>query len=332
MMEKLELDAYRRALASLRQSTLLALTALFFGSFVTGWWLSGRVLAPIRGITEVAQGITATDLGKRIALGGPRDELRDLGDTFDSMLDRLEVAFDDRRRFVAETSHELRNPLAVARTNLEMALDGGTDAEVRRAATIAHDATERMSELVDHLLDQARAGIPVAASEPVDLRDVATATVGEHDAIARAHDLRLRLDGSPAPVTGDSLALRRALNNLVANAIRLAPTDSTITVATGRDGPTRRSWMSVTDEGPGLSDEQRARVFDRFWQAAGQEGDGAGLGLAIVQRIAERHGGLALVQPAGRGTRFVVSIPAAAGAWAGSSGGEVGDGRPGDPP
>lgn len=330
MMEKLELDAYRRALASLRRSMLLALAALFFGSFVAGWWLSGRVLAPIRRITEVAQGITATDLGRRISLVGPRDELRDLGDTFDSMLDRLEVAFDDQRRFVAEASHELRNPLAVARTNLELALDGGSDGDVRRAAAIAHDASQRMSGLVEHLLDEARAGLPVAAGEPVDLRAVAAATVGQHEAMARTRDLDLQLHAAPAPVNGDRLALERALNNLVANAIRLAPRHSTVTVATGHDARSGRSWLSVTDEGPGLDEEQRARVFDRFWQGAGHEGDGAGLGLAIVQRIAERHGGTARVEAAGSGTRFVVSLPGTAdGAPVDPSGGEVSHRRAG---
>lgn len=309
MMEKLELDAYRRALASLRRSTLLALTALFFGSFVAGWWLSGRLLAPVRRITGVAQGITATDLGRRIDLGGPRDELRDLGDTFDSMLDRLEVAFDDQRRFVAETSHELRNPLAVARTNLELALHGGSDDELRQAAATAHDATERMSELVGHLLDQARAALPVAAREPVDLSAIASAVTTHHRAVAAARDLHIELDAVPAPVQGDPQALRRALTNLVANALRLAPAHSTVMVAAGRDR--HDAWMSVTDQGPGLDRDQLARVFDQFWQGPGQEGQGAGLGLAIVRRIAERHGGSARAEPVGSGTCFVITLPAA---------------------
>ena len=172
MAEKVELAAYRRALNSLRTSSFLALGVLFLAAFVSGWFLSRLVLEPLRRITGVAQGITGSDLGKRIGMRGPRDELRDMGDTFDSMLDRLEVAFDDQRRFVAEASHELRNPLAVARTNLELALSGGDPEEIREAASIAHAATSRMSVMVDELLDQARESLPIAATEPLDLAEL----------------------------------------------------------------------------------------------------------------------------------------------------------------
>ncbi len=307
MMEKLELDAYRRALASLRSSSYLALTVLFFGSFVAGWWLSGWALKPVRRITGVAQGITATDLGRRISLRGPRDELRDMGDTFDSMLDRLEVAFDDQRRFVAEASHELRNPLAVARTNLEFALYGGDEEEVRHAAGIAHHATERMSELVDQMTDQARESLPVTATDEIDLSQLAGGVAADHRAVARKRHLEIRVEAEPVRIVGDELALRRAATNLVANSIRLAPEGSVITVSVESNEGIAR--LSVIDEGPGLSEDERARVFDRFWQGAGQEGRGAGLGLAIVRRIAERHGGNAEVQPSGAGSRFVVSLP-----------------------
>jgi signal transduction histidine kinase len=232
-----------------------------------------------------------------------------MGDTFDSMLDRLEVAFDDQRRFVAEASHELRNPLAVARTNLEFALYGGDEEEVRHSAGIAHQATERMSELVDQMMDQARESLPVTATDEIDLSQLAGWVAADHRAVARKRHLEICVEAEPVRVVGDELALRRAANNLVANAIRLAPEGSVITLSVeSNDGIAR---LSVIDEGPGLTEEERARVFDRFWQGAGQEGRGAGLGLAIVRRIAERHGGNAEVRASGAGSRFVVSLPRA---------------------
>lgn len=306
MAEKVELAAYRRALNSLRTSSFLALGVLFLAAFISGWFISGWALKPVRRITGVAQGITGSDLGKRIGMKGPRDELRDMGDTFDSMLDRLEVAFDDQRRFVAEASHELRNPLAVARTNLELALHGDDPEEVREAASIAHDATSRMSVMVDQLLDQARESLPVAATEVVDLGSLARSVAEDHRAAARQRMIEIAVEAESTEVTADPLALRRAANNLVANALRLAPEHSTVTIAV--DELEGRSRLSVIDEGPGLTSEERTRVFDRFWQGAGQEGHGAGLGLAIVKRIAERHGGQAEVQPAGTGSRFVITI------------------------
>ncbi|NNE96575.1 MAG: HAMP domain-containing histidine kinase [Acidimicrobiales bacterium] len=307
MAEKVELDAYRRALNSLRTSSFLALGILFLAAFGSGWFLSGWALKPVRSMTAVAQGITGSDLGRRIGMTGPRDEMRDMGDTFDSMLDRLEVAFDDQRRFVAEASHELRNPLAVARTNLELALQGGDDEEIRTAAAIAYDAATRMSGMVDELLDQARESLPVNASETVDLGDLARSVVQDFRASARQRGLRLEVRADPVEVTGDRLALRRAAVNLVSNAIRLAPEHSTVTVSVAKaeDG---RAQLAVEDVGPGLTPDQRTRVFDRFWQGEGQEGRGAGLGLAIVKRIAERHGGTAEVVPAGDGSRFVITI------------------------
>ena len=320
-MEKLELEAYRRALSSLRTSSSIALSVLFIGSFGAGWFLSGWALAPVRRITGVANGITASDLGRRIGLTGPRDELRDMGDTFDSMLDRLEMAFDDQRRFVAEASHELRNPLAVARTNLELALNGGTDQEVREAARIAHDATERMSGLVDQMLDDARAALPVNATEELDLADVAQIVAADHKAAARKRNVVIGVETEPTMVIGDRLALRRAANNLLSNAVRMAPEGSEITLTVSRHGGD--ATLSVTDQGPGLSADDRSHVFEQFWQGPAQEHRGVGLGLAIVKRIAERHGGNAAVNAnanaSGTGSRFTISLPSHPGPFGGDS-------------
>jgi signal transduction histidine kinase len=235
--------------------------------------------------------------------------LKGLADTFDDMLDRLEDSFDEQRRFVHEASHELRNPLAVARTNLELALLDEEPAEVRRAAQIAHRATERMTLLVEDLLEQARRGIPELARTDVDLSQMVADKVVEFRAAASERHLSLVADlgGGEVATIGDGPALNRAVANLMANAVRLAPEGSTIRVSTAwtSDGVS----LSVSDEGPGIDSAHLDAVFDRFWR--GQDpGAGSGLGLSIVRRIAERHGGTATVtSEPGRGSVFTISLP-----------------------
>jgi signal transduction histidine kinase len=308
-VEKLEQDAYRVALNQLRRASFAGLGVLFVASFGSGWWLSGWALKPVDRMNSVARDISANDLSRRISLRGPADELKGLADTFDDMLDRLEDSFDEQRRFVHEASHELRNPLAVARTNLELALLDEEPAEVRRAAQIAHRATERMTLLVEDLLEQARRGIPELARTDVDLSQMVADKVVEFRAAASERHLSLVADlgGGEVATIGDGPALNRAVANLMANAVRLAPEGSTIRVSTAwtSDGVS----LSVSDEGPGIDSAHLDAVFDRFWR--GQDpGAGSGLGLSIVRRIAERHGGTATVtSEPGRGSVFTISLP-----------------------
>ena len=305
-----------RALETLRNRAFFALSLLFLASLFVGWWVSGVVLAPIQRITAVAREISATDLARRIGLGGPKDELRNLADTFDGMLARLEEAFESQRRLIQDASHELRNPLAVMRTNLDVALaDPDADpAEIREAATVVRRTAERMSRLVDDLLTYARHGLPDEQWEEVELEPVVRETVGEFARPAEARSLHVvGTSAAGVRVMADRTELKQAVANLVANAVRLAPDGTTITVASGIE----EGWafLSVADEGPGLALEDQGRVFERFWRAPGQidrDGErGSGLGLTIVQRIAERHGGhVALHSELGVGSIFVVWLPA----------------------
>ncbi len=305
-----------RSLQLLRSYSFGALALLFLSSLIVGWVVAGRVLAPIDRITAVARDIQATDLSRRIAMSGPSDELKDLADTFDGMLARIDEAFENQRRFIQEASHELRNPLAVIRTNLDVALadpDAGVE-DMRRTGEVVRRTAERMSHLVDDLLLYARQGSTVRQFEPVDLGQVVADTAAEFAVPAAARGLELEAGGDGGlEVVGDRVALRQALANLVANAVRLAPAGTSVRVTSGRDDG--RVWVAVADDGPGVRAEERDLVFQRFWRGDGRRARGegrSGLGLTIVRQIAESHRGEVRLEPNdGGGSTFTIDLPAA---------------------
>jgi signal transduction histidine kinase len=304
-----------QALDQLRTYAFGALGLLFVGSLFVGWFVAGLVLRPVGRITAVAQDIEATDLSRRIDLDGPDDELKQLADTFDGMLGRIDDAFESQREFIHEASHELRNPLAVIRTNIDVALDDpdATTEELRSVGEVVGRSAERMSTLVDDLLVYARHGTRQTRREDVDLVDAVEDLVEEFGAAAEANGLTIVADvpKSDLPVRGDGQAIHRAAANLVANAVRLAPEGSTVTVAAADEG--RWVTLTVLDEGPGIDPEDQLRVFQRFWRgdktAAGVAGR-SGLGLTIVRQIAEAHGGrVELESAADEGSRFTLRFP-----------------------
>jgi signal transduction histidine kinase len=311
-----EQQVNERSLQLLRRYSFGALAVLFLASLVVGWLVAGRVLAPIDRITAVARDIQATDLSRRIALRGPPDELKSLADTFDGMLGRIDDAFENQRRFIQEASHELRNPLAVIRTNLEVAL-GDPDAtaeDLRRSGEVVQRTTERMSHLVDDLLTYARQGSTVRELTRLDLADVVADTAAEFEAPAAARGLTLAHAAEPGLwVVGDRVALRQALANLVANAVRLAPIGTSVRTLGGRHDDW--VWAAVDDDGPGVPEDQRDLVFQRFFRGDGRrarEEGRSGLGLTIVRQIAESHRGEVRLQPNGAGgSTFAVWLPAA---------------------
>jgi signal transduction histidine kinase len=283
---------------------------LFFTSFGAGYLLSGWALGPVARITRVARDISATDLSRRIQMQGVDDELKLMADTFDGMLDRLQGSFEDQRRFVHEASHELRNPIAVAQTNLELALQTEDKDELADAAKVALQSTQRMGVLVEGLLEQARTGVPELHLERIDLGLLVSEIAAEFSAIAARRDIDVTagtLATEDLAINGDGPAIRRAISNLVSNAVRLAPAGSTIQLAARRHDDCVD--VTVADEGPGIDASQHEAIFQRFWR--GQDvGAGSGLGLSIVRRIAERHGGTATVQSAaGTGSTFTLRLP-----------------------
>jgi signal transduction histidine kinase len=306
----LERAANAHTLRTIRNVSLAALGGLFLVSLAVAWLVAGRVLRPLDRIAELAGGIEAASLSRRVALEGPDHELKRLADAFDGMLARLDSAFAMQRRYVAEASHDLRNPLAVIRTNLDVALaEEDATAEVLRShAGVALRASDRMAGVVGDLLAVSRLDAPGSLSRQVDLAEVAAEVSDELDALAALRRLRLerRLD-LVLRVAGDREALKRAIANLVDNAVRLAPEGTLIELA----GVRSNGWVviSVTDEGPGIDPADQPHVFDRFWRGEGSR-PGGGLGLALVKQVAESHGGHVSVRSAGDGSTFELVIPA----------------------
>jgi len=301
-------QAHRATLARLREIGLYTLPALFLVSVLAGWLLARRLLRPVEMITATAEEISATDLSRRIGLDGPEDELKRLADAFDSMLGRIDGAFAAQRQFVADASHELRNPIAIIQTNLDVAED-----ELGPRASVVRRAAARMAQLVDDLLALARSEGD-GRRQRVALVEIAAEVAEELAALAAARDVRIEVDGSGAEVMGEADALRRAVANLVDNAIRVSPPGTCVSIRAGAGPDGVR--LEVVDEGPGIAADEQARVFERFWRAdesRSRASGGSGLGLAIVRRIVELHDGTVSVESApGCGARFTIRLPAAA--------------------
>jgi len=301
-----------QTLQTVRNLSLLALLALVPVGLAIGWAVAGRVVRPVGKMAGVAREIEATDLSRRIRLGGPPDEMRDLADTFDAMLDRLDQGVRTQRRFVEDASHELRNPLAVIRTTLDVALAEPEDAEgLRNAAEVARRTADRMSITVDELMALARTSVQPERRTSVDLAEVVAEVAQEYDAEASTRGVRLSWRApSGLVIDGDRSALKRAQANLVSNALRVAPSGSIVHCRAGRAGGWL--WFGVRDVGRGIAPEDQALVFRRAWRdgAPTTEGEGHGLGLALVRQIAESHGGtVSVASVPGHGASFVVWLP-----------------------
>lgn len=302
-------------LETLRELSLAGLGLLFIASLGIGWVIAGRVLLPIGEITDVANEIEATDLARRIELQGPDDELKRLADTFDRMLGRLDKSFEMQKAFIADASHELRNPLTIIRTNVDVLLDDPKPSPeaVRRAGDVLRRATERMGSLVDDLLSLARLETAGSSREALDVRSLLIEASVEHAASAGAAKVRIEVVDPSVTLTvdADCDALKRALANLVDNALRYAPVDTTIQLTAGSED--EWVWFGVTDEGWGVAHEDHERVFERFFRtdrSRARASGGSGLGLAIVRQIAEAHSGKATVSSEpGAGATFTIWLP-----------------------
>ena len=305
-------------LAGLLSALALAGPLVLVGAAAGGYVLAGRVLRPITTITDLAAQIGSTDLGRRLTLDLPDDELGRLAQTFNAMLARIDDAFERQRRFTGDAAHELRTPLSLIRSQVDLALAKPRSASAYREALQAVDGDlERMTALVGALLTLARsdAGRLVPEWAPFDLADTVQLVREQYAGLAEQAGITLTAETSPTPVVADEDLLVQVLVNLVDNALAHTPAGGAITLGCwARDGQTHL-WLS--DTGLGIAPEHRDRVFDRFYRVdAGRTRarGGAGLGLAICKEIADAHqGNLTLESEPGRGSRFELVLPTAQG-------------------
>lgn len=290
---------------------VLTVVALGPVAVALAWWWSGRAVRPIERIRSAVEHIEAADLSLRIGRTGGPSETVALAASFDAMLDRLEHAAQVQRRLVEETSHELRTPLSVLIANAEVLLrhpepDLGL---YREGLERTRAAAERLRETISELLIDARGRARRIDRRPVDLVALARAVLDDFAAPAAAAEVGLagpRQGEAECPV--DEATVRRAIANLVDNAVKHAPAGSAVEVAVRRSQAAVE--VTVTDHGAGIPEAERERVFERFWR--GGAAPGTGLGLPIARQIAQAHGGeltVASPGPAGDGCRFRLSLP-----------------------
>lgn len=317
----------------LKHATLVVcgvgLLTLLLASLIASWTVS-RAFRPLARVEKTAAAIAAGDLSRRVEIENPGTELGRLGSSLNAMLAHIETAFSARtasegrmRRFAADASHELRTPLVTIRGFSELYRHGAltTDEDVATAMGRIESEAKRMGSMVEDLLLLARLDEQRPLQQkPVDLQLIAHDAVVDTQASDRTRSISLTgLDGgpaTPAPVLGDEAKLRQVVGNLVGNALRYTPEGSPIELAVGvrrSDDGRPVSVIEVRDHGPGISDEDAAKVFERFYRAdtsRTRETGGSGLGLAIVAAIVGSHGGSVRVEKTdGGGATLVVSLP-----------------------
>jgi signal transduction histidine kinase len=285
---------------------LIGVPALVAATALLAWQLAGRALRPVESIRAEAAAITGTTMHRRVPEPDTSDEVGRLAQTMNAMLDRLEESSTRQRRFVSDASHELRSPVAAIRAQLEVALRRGDRADWPQVAHRVLDEDQRLEVAVAELLQLARVEEHESAeSVDVDLDDLVL------EEATRVRPVPLDTSRvSAGRVQGDARQLTRLVRNLLDNGCSHARSRVAVAVATGEGSV----WMVVDDDGPGIPAEDRERVFDRFTrldEGRERDGGGAGLGLAMVRSIAERHGGTVTVHDAPfGGARFLVRLPA----------------------
>ncbi|MFB7555404.1 sensor histidine kinase [Streptomyces brevispora] len=290
-------DAAGHQLLIWSAASLLVMTACAVG---VGWWTAGRVLRPVHAMTAKARRLSEHTLHERIASSGPDDELKELGDTLDALLARLERAFDSQRRFIANASHELRTPLATQRAAIQVGLDDPTPDDLVRTRQTLLDSNRRSERLIEGLLVLARSerGLVKGEREAVDLAQVVAEEAGRHPGVS--------VETVPCSVLGNRMLLAQLVANLLANAVTYNVPGGTVEVSlvTGGRGVRGRSGvLRVSNSGPVVDGVDIPGLFEPFRRGEGKDrmGPGSGLGLSIVRSIAVAHGGTVTAVPGPEG-------------------------------
>jgi signal transduction histidine kinase len=318
-----------RALNQMLRQSALILIPLALLAVALGWLTAQRMLRPVRQLTATARRMSAANLSQRLRLAGPDDELKELGDTFDQMLARLEAAFESQRRFVANASHELRTPLTIMRTELDVTLDGKTadTKSLQAMGQVIRAAVARSEQLVDGLLALAESERGIERTERTDPAELAGTALDHIAGRAREAGVRTAATLHEAPVTGTRVLLERLVENLADNGIRHNRPGGWLAILTASHGDT--ATLIVESSGPPITPVQLASLFEPFRRLhADRVGSarGSGLGLSIVRAVARAHAGEATASPvADGGLRVTVTLPAAPPATADARPGKAAD-------
>ncbi|WP_326741926.1 sensor histidine kinase [Streptomyces sp. NBC_01768] len=285
-------DAAGHQLLMWSAAALLVMTACAVG---VGWWTAGRVLRPVHAMTAKARRLSEHNLHERIASSGPDDELKELGDTLDALLARLERAFDSQRRFIANASHELRTPLATQRAAIQIGLDDPTPEDLVRTRQTLLDNNRRSERLIEGLLVLARSerGLAEGEREEVDLARVVAEETARHPGVEAATGL--------CTVRGNRLLLAQLVANLLANAVTYNVPGGTVDVSLV--AVRGAALLKVRNTGPVVDAADIPGLFEPFRRGEGKDrmGRGSGLGLSIVRSIAVAHGGTVTAVPGPEG-------------------------------
>jgi signal transduction histidine kinase len=294
--------------------SLLALAGVGMIALVLGYFVADRALSPLQKVTSAARRLSESTLHERIALEGPKDEIKELADTFDAMLERLSQAFDSQRRFVGNASHELRTPLAINRTLLEVALtdpEASDDLKAVGRTLLVNNA--RHERLIEGLLLLARSERELTTRTPVDLAEVAATVLeitGKRD---NAPEVSIHTELTPGPTVGDPVLLEHLISNLVENAIKHNVDGGEVWIRTGvLDG---LAAVQVENTGPAVPAYEVERLFEPFRRLNTdriESAKGAGLGLSIVRSVVHAHRGSVYATPRqGGGLIITVRLPLA---------------------
>ena len=318
------LDAVHDELESLQEILVYAIPLAALAAGLGGYFLARKSLAPVVAMAEQARrmGTGASSVGGRLPVANPRDELGRLASAFNELLARLDAAFAQQRRFMADASHELRTPLAAVQAASDVTLQRSRreEAEYRDALGVVRDQARRLRRIVEDmfLLARADAGDVPPRTTHLYLDELVDEVVRAARLLSAARGIAVAFEGAPeSAFVGDEDLLRRLVLNLVDNAIKHSPDGGTVRVSLSRGTAGYR--LEVRDQGGGIPEDAQARVFERFYRAdpararaaAGADGSGAGLGLAIARWAAEAHGGsVELVQTGPDGSLFAATLPA----------------------
>ncbi|WP_046471205.1 sensor histidine kinase [Allosalinactinospora lopnorensis] len=312
LVEAVKSSLIEDVLAQVTRFSVLALVIVGLLAVALGYVVAGRALSPLHKITRIARRLSERSLHERIALSGPDDEIRELADTFDDMLERLDRAFDGQRRFVANASHELRTPLAINRTLLEVALsDPDASADLKTVGRTLLETNSRHERLIDGLLFLAKSERELDVRTVVDIGEVSNTVLSQLSQEIEEAGLMLRSDLRGAPVNGDPVLLERLVANLVENALRYNVDDGEITVRSGfYEG---QPAVQVENSGAIIPAYEVEGLFEPFRRGSGERvrsSKSAGLGLSIVRSVVRAHGGNVSAWPrSGGGLVVTVCFP-----------------------